>query len=165
MWAVLLQKVKMADKELVDFQVDNEKVVDLKIDNEKKVDTKVDSETGQENDIKLLKKVEIKLDDGNQVMTRRKRISRVQKWKQVFGGPTILRARHRTAKKAKVLLDFEQSKGWVRKVKKFERQRQGGELRANLKQELAKAKVLAWLQAIEVEDWKSQMLNLLGRAV
>ena len=176
MWAVLLQKVKMeeADKEIVNFEVDNGNTFDLEIDNgkkvhtnvdyEKKVDTKVDSENYQGNDIKLLKKVSV--DDDNQFMTRRKQIGRVQKWPHVVGGPTILRARHRTAKKAKVLLDFGQSKGWVRKVKKFERQRkQGGEQRANLKQEVAKAKVLAWLQAIEVEDWKSQMLQVLERAV
>ena len=69
------------------------------------------------------------------------------------------------AEKAKVLLDFGQHTGWVKKVRKFRRQRKGGEQREKQKQEAAKAKVLAWLQGIEVEDWKSQMLHALGRAV
>ena len=73
-----------------------------------------------------------------------------------------MRPRHRTAKKGKVLLDFAQRKGWVRKVKRFQRHGQRGEQRANLKQELARAKVL---EGIEVVDWKSQMLHVLGRAV
>ena len=119
--------------------------------------------------MELLKKVKTWVDKDNQIMKRRKQIGRLQKSKhhrlQVFGGPTILRPRHRTAKKAKVLLDFVQCKGWVKKVKRFQRQGQGGEQRAKLKQELARAKVLAWLEGIEVEYWKSQMLHVLGRAV
>ena len=129
-------------------------------------------EVGQEKTkrTELLKKVKTWVDKDNQVLTRRKQMGRLQKSKhhrrlQVFGGPTILRPRHRTAKKAKVLLDFVQCKGWVKKVKRFQRQRQGGEQRAKLKQELARAKVLAWLDGIEVEYWKSQMLHVLGRAV
>ena len=118
----------------------------------------------------LLKKLKIWVDkDKYKVKNKRKQIGRLQKSKphrlQVFGGPTMLRPRHRTAKRAKVLLDFGQSKGWVKKVKKFRRQRQGGEQREKQKQEVAKAKVVAWLQGIEIEDWKSQMLHVLDRAV
>ena len=105
----------------------------------------------------------------NKDKKRRKQIGRLKKSKlhrlQVFAGPTILRPRHRTAKKAKVLSEFVQCKAWVKKVKKFQRQRQGSEERAKLKREVSKAKVLAWLQGIEVGDLKSQILDVLDRAV
>ena len=185
------EKVKMGTKEKVKMGFDTEKKVDLKVDSEKSkeadiktididnigesrglTDNLASEEVGEEK-TGLLKKLKIWVDKDkdkdNQVKNKRKQIGRLQKSKpqrlQVFGGPTLLRPRHRTAKRAKVLLDFGQRKGWVKKVKKFRRQRQGGEQREKLKQAVAKAKVVAWLQGIEIEDWKSQMLHVLDRAV
>ena len=172
MWSMLLKEVKI--------KVDSEKFYS-KIDDGKKVQPEIDGEISQENGVESetievveekTKKTEPleKVDDDFQITNRRKQIDKTQKAKQhrllgVFGGPTILRPRHRTAKKGKVLLDFVQRKGWVKKVKRFQRHGQRGEQRANIKQELARAKVLAWLEGIEVVDWKSQMLHVLGRAV
>ena len=186
------EKVKMGTKEKVKMGFDTEKKVDLKVDSEKSKEADIKTididnigesrgltdnlrqglaseEVGEEK-TGLLKKLKIWVDkDKYKVKNKRKQIGRLQKSKphrlQVFGGPTMLRPRHRTARKAKVLLDFGQRKGWVKKVKKFRRQRQGGEQRSKQKQEVAKAKVVAWLQGIEIEDWKSQMLHVLDRAV
>ena len=186
------QKVKMGTEEKVDLKVDSEKskendIKTIDIDNigEKtnicnspksrgltdNLRQGLASEEVGEEKTGLLKKLKIWVDKDkdNQVKNKRKQIGRLQKSKphglQVFGGPTLLRPRHRTAKRAKVLLDFGQRRGWVKKVKKFRRQRQAGEQRSKQKQEVAKAKVVAWLQGIEIEDWKSQMLHVLDRAV
>ena len=168
MWAVLLQKAGLGSTSSTmesDMEAEVEKFEENAI---KTIPLKDADDIGEKTKkTELLKGVEA--DKDKWILTRRKQIIRGEKFKhhklKVFGGPAILKPRHRTAKKAKVLFHFAKCKSWVRKVKKFQRQNLGAEQRATQKQELAKAKVLAWLDGIEVEDWKSQMLHVLGRAV